>query len=402
MGQLKSNLEETNKKLKERRNVFKKCENKADSMKTNANKERIKLQSRRYALVKEIEQIDHKVLCVGMAEDKYNEDSKMFKELKEKYDVSCRNVSKLLQLPNDEIVSSFTEQNTFAEKLLHKTEKFNIKFKINLNEKLKWLQKPVLRNNFCNLGKFQINRPTSIKAVGPDLLVYSDYSDDCLISFVVFDDKGDIKRSFDGPRKLGRVKCVDVYKNKLYLAQEKEILCISNFNTTQEKCLAFLPKMKSLCHMAAVSDNILICSDYEGKVYQYNTDDETTEMVLQGLRWPTYICVGHTPQGTRYLLTLGGQSVKIYNESWQLLTTITQGIIFPQDTAPCPGGFLLADNGNNKVTLYSYTGDKVRTVLTKDDGLDGPRSLLFKPPFLWVGQKPAYSSNGRIACFKVL
>ena len=53
---------------------------------------------------------------------------------------------------------------------------------------------------------------------------------------------------------------------------------------------------------------------------------------------------------------------------------------------PCPGGFLLADNGNNKVTLYSYTGDKVRTVLTKEDGLDGPRSLLLKPPFLWVGQ----------------
>ena len=409
VGQLKSNLEETKKKLKERRNVFEKCENKADSMKTNANKERMKLQTRRYALVKEIEQIDHKLLCVGKAEKRYNEDFKMYKELKEKYDVSYRNVGELLQLPNDEIVSNFCEQNTLVEKLLHKTEKFNIKFKINLNEKLKWLQKPVLRNNFCNLGRFQINLPTSIKAVEPDLLVYSDYSEDRLISFVVFDDKGDVKRCFEGQKEHGDVKCVDVYKNKLFLAQEKEILCFSNFNTTQEKCLAFLPKMKSLSHMAAVSENILICSDYEGKVYQCNTEDDSTEMVLQELRNTTNISVGHTPQGTRYILTfkLPGPfsnhgSLKIYNEFWQLLTTITQGITYPQDTVPCPGGFLLADYNSNKITLYIYTGDKVRTVLTKDDGLDGPRSLLLKPPFLWVGQKPVYSSNGRIACFKVL
>ena len=194
-------------------------------------------------------------------------------------------------------MSKIHQQKNYCTK-----KKFNIKFKINLNEKLRWLQKPVLRNNFCNLGKFQINHPTSIKAVEPDLFVYSDYSGDGF-SFVVFDDKGDVKRNFDGPRKLGKVKCVDVYKNKLCLAQEKEILCISYFNTTQEKCLAFLPEMKRLCHMAAVSDNILICSDYEGKVYQYNADDETTEMVLQGLRWPTYISVDYTPQGTRYLLT---------------------------------------------------------------------------------------------------
>ena len=122
-------------------------------------------------------------------------------------------------------------------------------------------------------------------------------------------------------------------------------------------------------------ENIIICTDKEeSKVYEYNIKDDTTKMVLQGLINPSYISVDYTPDGTVYILTLERDSVKIYNECWQLLTTITQGIHVPFDTAPCPGGFLLADWVSKKITLYSYTGDLVRTVLT-EDGLYGPVSI---------------------------
>ena len=88
--------------------------------------------------------------------------------------------------------------------------------------------------------------------------------------------------------------------------------------------------------MAAANDAILICTDSdEGRVYEYNTKDDTTKMVVQGLKRPSFISVDHTPLSTRYILTLDRQSVKIYNESWNLLTTITQGMKDPWDTAPC-------------------------------------------------------------------
>ena len=147
-------------------------------------------------------------------------------------------------------------------------------------------------------------------------------------------------------------------------------------------------------------------------VYEYNTEDDTTKMVLQGLRLPMYISVDHTPQGTRYILTLvatlfANGSVKIYNESWQLLTTIKQGINKPWDTAPCPGGFLLADHDSNKITFYNYKGVLVRTVLTEEDGLYGPVSMSLKQNgYLLVTEllqsNPNFQYKGQIKCFKIL
>ena len=222
----------------------------------------------------------------------------------------------------------------------------------------------------------------------------------------MFDNKGTVIRRFEALKEHGKVNCVDVFKNQLYLAQEKQIVCISNFNTRKEAKLIFIPKINSIFGIAVANDNILICTDNrEGIVYEYSTADDSTKMVLQGLRRPSYISVDHTPQGTRYILTWERKFVNIYNESWQLLTTIIHGIKRPCDSVPCPGGFLLADNGNNKITLYSYNGDIVRTVLTEKEGVMYPICLTLQPPYIWVtevfeGIHLQY--NGKIKCFKLL
>ena len=256
--------------------------------------------------------------------------------------------------------------------------------------------------------KNKIKHPTSIKIIEPDLLIYSDYDTS---RFAVFDNKRAVIRNFEGLKEYGSAKCVDVYNSNLYLAQEKQIICIENFNTRKETKLIFVPDINKIFKMVVSNDNILICTDFdEGRVYMYNTEDDTTNMVLQGLGHPSYISVDLTPQGTRYILTLEGQSVNIFNESWQLLTTIRQEIYDSWGTAPCEGGFLLADNSSNKITLYSYTGYRVRTVLTKEDGLDGPRSFTLRSPYKSVAEsvfafgKSYYKLkfNGKIKYFKCL
>ena len=405
---LKDSLKETKKKLKEKQNIIEKCQNELEIQQSEANKQRKELRRRRDALVKEIEQIDYELLDVGedvsQTEKKCDQDVKMYKELKERFDVSCRNVDELLQSPTDQIVSSFLNECMLAEKILKETENYKDDFRRILNRELKWLAKPVLKTNFADDGNFPVKYPTSIKALEPDLFVYSDGLTN---RFVAFDNKGAVKRSFKGQKEYGEVKCVDVYKNQLYLAQEKQITYIANFDTQKETIVTFMPEIESLYRMAVVNDKILICTSYkEGKVYEYNTEDGTTERVLKGLRNPSYISVDHTPQGTCYILTLApisnssnDGSVKIFNISWQLLTTITIGT--PMDTAPCPGGFLLADYNSNEITLYSYKGVKVRVVLTEEDGLYRPACLTIKPPYqdLWVGHKPA--NIAKITCFRV-
>ena len=404
---LKDSLKETKKKLKEEQNIIEKCQNQLDSQQSEANKQTKELQRRRDALVKEIEQINHELVDVGETERKCNEDVKMYKELKKKFDASCTNVDSLLQSPFDQIVSSFLNECTLAGNILKEAEECKDEFRRILSRELKWLAKPVMKTNFADVGNFPVKYPSSIKALGRDLFVYSDGLTN---RFVVFDSEGTVIRSFEGLMKHGHVRCVDVYNNQLYLAQEKQILCISNFNTTQEESTAFLPKVYCLYRMAVANDNILICTSYkEGTVYEYNTEDNTTNPVLKNLVNPAYITVDHTPQGTRYILSLApisyfsnDGSVKIFNISWQLLTTINIGT--PMDPAPCPGGFLLGDYDNNEITLYSYEGDKVRAVravLKEDDGLYHPASLTIKPPYqdLWVGHKPANIS--KITCFRV-
>ena len=259
-----------------------------------------------------------------------------------------------------------------------------------------------VQNNLGNLF-FKIESPDSIKALEPDSFVYSDNKSN---RFVVFNKERTVKRCFEGQKEHGEVRCVDVYKNQLYLAQEKQITCITNFDTEMETKVTFLPDIESLCRMAVANDKILVCTDYnKGEVYEYNTEDDTKKIVLQGLEYPTYISVDHTPDGARYILTLGvsanrpNGSVEIYNESWLLVKTISQGIRGQCDTAPCPGGFLLANYYRNEISMCSYTEDQVKTKTVLKD-ISNPISLTLKPPYLWIGHR--ISGNGKIASFRIM
>ena len=226
-------------------------------------------------------------------------------------------------------------------------------------------------------------------------------------TFVLFNKDGVVQRSI---QEHQNVRCIDVYENSLYLALEEQIIRIDDFNTWAETKFTFTPKIK-IYNMAVVNNNIIVCTEFhEGRVYEYNSEDNTTKMVLQGLRRPSYISVDHTPQGTRYILTLEGQSVKIYDESWQLQTTIKLRYGDPHDTYPCQEGFLVAEKDSGVINLYSYKGDLVWTLSTADyhQSLFEPICLTIKPPYIWVAEYGYYIKytrchlEGMIKCYKVL
>ena len=372
--------------------------------KNDALKKMKELQNKRDAFVKQLEEIDQELVNANDKVKNCDDYLKMFNDLSDQCVGASKNVNELLQSPYEQQLLDFVKQERLLEQLLKETHNLQAENKLMLNENIEWLAKPLQQTEFTILGKFKIKNPTSIKRIHSDLLVYSDNTTGRV---VVFDNQGSVKDHFQNTDLI--LKCVDVYNNHLYIASENRISCLLNFNTRKTTLIRFVPKINKICKILVKSYNIVICTDYdEGNVYEYNTEDKTTKMVLQGLEHPSYISVDHTLQGTRYILTLEQQSVNIYNNSWHLLTTITQGINNPRDTAPCPGGFLLADCGSKKITLYSYTGELVRTVLTEEDGLDHLASLTLQPPFIWVAEetravkhKIFHHSIGKIKCFQI-
>ena len=399
---LKCDLRQMEKALHERMEAIERCQNEVDIKKNDVLKERRELQWKREDLMKQVVEIDNKLHDVAVRESTLDDDFKLYTELKEKCAFACRNVNELEQSSVRQILSSFLEQKLSVEEVMSETDKLGIKINDDLKETTEWLRRPVKEAVYDKFGRYQISFPTSIKVIDKDLYVYSDYS---TRKFVVFDDKGEV-RSFKGHKEHGEVKCVDIYNNCLYLVQGKRIMYVANFNTRTEKTLFFKPNINNICKIAVASANVLYCTDIElGQVYEYNTEDDATKTVLEGLKRPSYISVDHTPQGTRCILSLGDswtdeQSVNIYNRSWELLATIKQDINEPRDTAPCPGGFLLADRQNNKINLYSYKGELLRTVLTKHSGIARPYSLTFRYPYLWVAQ--GYQGSGKLLCFRVV
>ena len=404
MGKVKSKLEKMNNKLKERTDMIQTNQQDIHIQKNDALKKVKELQNKRDAFVKQLEEIDQELVNANDKVKNCDDYLKMFNDLSDQCVGASKNVNELLQSPYEQQLLDFVKQERLLEQLLKETHNLQAENKLMLNENIEWLAKPLQQTEFTYLGKLKIKNPTSIKRIHSDLLVYSDNSTK---RTVVFDNKGAVKNNFEQTR-LG-LKCVDVYNNHLHLAHEKQLTLFTNVNTRKRSWFEFFPKINEICKILVKNNNTVICTDYdEGKVYEYNTKDRTTKMVLQGLQFPTYISVDHTLDGTRYILTLDQQSVNIYDNIWHLLTTIRQGIRSPCDTAPCPGGFLLADHYTNKITLYSYTGDLVRTVLTEEDGLDHPASLTLQPPFIWVAEatravkrKIFHHSIGKIKCFQI-
>ena len=409
MEKLKSKLQKVKNKLEERTNMIQEHQQEITKQKINADEKKKELQLKRDALLKQIEEIDDELVLVTEKVETFISDDKMCNALIDKCVVTSKTINELLQSPDEQMLLGFLKQEPSIETIFSKTERFKPEFAFLLEEELEWLTKPLLITKFIKLGEFEIECPNSIKAIEQGVFVYSDLDTS---RYIVFNYKGDVIRNFTGLKEYGKVKCVNVYNNNLYLAQEKRIMCVSNFNTTEEKNFYFMPKIKKLYRVAVANNNYLVCTDYgEGKVFGYNTDEDTTKLVLQGLGHPSYISVSQTSQGIRYILSLDPTSyskacVKIYNEFWHLLTTITQIIVDPHDTAPCPGGFLLADQTNKTINLYSYTGDLVRTVLTQDDGLDEVMTLTVQPPFIWVAYLDSYvtriKADGCIKCFRFL
>ena len=127
-------------------------------------------------------------------------------------------------------------------------------------------------------------------------------------------------------------------------------------------------------------------------------------MVLEGPEKPSYVNTVNTVTNEsriKYIVSFRTDHLlKIYNSQWQYLATVGKGtgngyLSKPQGSVCAEEGILVADSGKNRVCLFDFTGEFVREYLTAVEGIKYAKSLVFRPPLLWV------ICEKRVVCFKV-
>ena len=364
--------------------------------------ERCELQTEKEELVKRIEEIDEKLTQLRDEGTTCLERINVVKEHKRTYSQLSHSTRKMYKSTDkdEDILSKYIQVKKSMESLRAETDKLdtNILASPIVQEETKWLPKAELITELTERGRFKLQYPTSIRVFKDNSIIYSDNIVDI---FTTVDSGGNVETTFS--THTDSVRAVDVYNNKIYLAQSKQIYCINEYNTPDESWTRYKPEIEDISKIAVVNDSLILCTEhFAGKLFGYNQKDNITKLLLVDLNKPSYINVARTQSGSRFILSLQ-DDVHIYDDSWMLINTIGQkkgALKEPRDTASVPGGLLVADYRANKISFYNHSGKLIKHILTRDDGIVQPSCMVFCSPFLWVAQ--GYRQNAALKCFRLL
>ena len=210
-----------------------------------------------------------------------------------------------------------------------------------------------------------------------------------------------------------------VYKDKVYIVQEKTITVISH--TDGQETAVYRPQINDMdmdidmdmdmdIDMDKVlvkgSNTIFISDDKSpGCIYKYDAKLNKTEVMVRNLIRPTYLSLMSTQQGERYVVTeYADFMIKIYDSKWNLIQKFggwgnqDGKLSYAYSTAVTETGILVAQSKNNRISHFTKEGTFISHLITKQD-LDvkgQPRGIAYKYPYLWVCSSKAY-----VKCFEV-
>ena len=137
---LKSDLNMMQNNLKKDKNLVERYKEESNSTKSDILKEKEKLQRKRENFMKKLEEIDGILRDLSDKEIKCDKEVKIYTELHEKFNSTSKNVEKLVQSEEHQILVGFPDQRISVEKLLSETENLKkltgIKFKGRLIDRI--------------------------------------------------------------------------------------------------------------------------------------------------------------------------------------------------------------------------------------------------------------------------
>ena len=241
----------------------------------------------------------------------------------------------------------------------------------------------------------QINGTWDIAFVGNDVLLTTRHKPYHVIRL---DLKGRVVNWYYPQDTDKLVKNVFVYDNDVYILQSNTITVIPHCH---EQNIVYNLDIESMWGILVKDKSTIFISQNKnpGNIYKYDTVHDTTEVVVEGLKSPSYMSVIYTKEGCKYIISeMEGNFIKVYNSSWELLHLFGgQGTYDGQFGQNSPmattvtdmGTILVADQGNHRISHFTIEGQFLSHVTTIDDGIKFPIGLCYKHPYLWVTRSEA-------------
>ena len=264
----------------------------------------------------------------------------------------------------------------------------------------RYLEMPLFDQTFSYPGTQQWQHPYNISPVDSDCVLISDWSKSH-ITCVYRSDKPHILI----PTKYQGIRDACVYQNFLYSAYRNCITKRSFSKGAAGAEVMYRPKMDDIHSMLVVNESCVVLVSYEEqKIIEYNPTNNRTQKVLTVME-PIGINMVKRGANILYLVTCQGKKhrIKMYDNHWMKLLCFGRSghldgeLSYPMSTTSTAEGILVADQGNNRISVFSFQGQFLRHILTSKDGIRYPAGLTFITPFLWVTSH----SPGSVKSFKL-
>ena len=193
-----------------------------------------------------------------------------------------------------------------------------------------------------------------------------------------------------------------VLNNNLYVIHpagrlvEVSINNINSVQVYQVSNVMWMVHFGSLSYHPSVitHPDLLLLADYDkGEIFSYNVTSKNKQVHRTGLRNPSSVSFMTYNSHIYYIVTeYVLHRVNVYNSTWGLYKTVggTKGSDDGQFQNPLsaiglPNGYvMISDWLNNRVSLFSISGEFVRHLLTSSDGLSRPHDMSISLPYMWV------------------
>ena len=302
-------------------------------------------------------------------------------------------------------------ESTLADLRAQTRTEYTLPNILHLDDSVIWKSPEVITGKKLKLLKllFSVNKSdkfncgSQITFVGSDVLLINNVKPQHVIRL---NRKGELMIRYYPLMKDEEVRGVAVFENYIYIAQDKSITRVSQFN--DDKVL-YNPDIDEDINKILVEDqsSILISTGgyyQNGKIIRFDIDKKNTARLTQNLNWPTYINKTGQQGCVKYIVTeTGSHQIKVYDQKWNVLHVIGKPgsndgeLTWPYSTAITELGILVADLFNHRVSHFTLEGQFVSHVITNQDGLERPTGLAYAFPYLWV----CTESEG-VKCYELL
>ena len=187
----------------------------------------------------------------------------------------------------------------------------------------------------------------------------------------------------------------------LYLTHNNGTVIKTRVSDGQVVSRSTIPDVKDVVHLGSLSNTpekipdkqtLLLCDVSKGEVFTFKPSTGQKKVHVKGLDHPSSASYFFINKTILYIVCEAwGHRINVYNQTWDLIRTIGSkgskdgNIHYPQAAILSEENTLIiSDFSNDRVSEFSLNGTFVHQLLVRSDGINGPRSISYYYPHLWL------------------